>query len=76
MKKNQIIALIALAALAVLAVLFAMSAKEPPALPANNTHAVWNGPERCHVCHGPGAAQAKPKNHPIGNDCLRCHDHR
>jgi mono/diheme cytochrome c family protein len=29
--------------------------------------------EDCVVCHGPEGGSPRDPNHPIGNDCLRCH---
>jgi hypothetical protein len=69
--------LLAVAALIVAAVLMQ---REPPPMPPDQDHfpAVANlaalGPDRaCLDCHGPAGRKPRGQNHPLANDCGRCH---
>ena len=48
--------------------------RQPPILPDNPTHATFAAPSSCLACHGPAGTHPRGKNHPIGQDCLRCHE--
>jgi hypothetical protein len=73
MKRSQIVALVALAVLAVLVILLALRNPQPPVLPSDEIHGAPAGFEACLVCHGPHGDAPRSNNHPLGNDCARCH---
>ena len=73
MSKGQILALSAIAALAVLVAVLALRNRQPPLLPVDEDHRGFAGAEACLVCHGPDGGHYKGDNHPIGDDCTRCH---
>jgi hypothetical protein len=66
----------ALAAVAALVVWLALSSRQPPVLPGDETHATWDGASTCLACHGPDGALPQAAKHPLGEDCLRCHGRR
>ena len=47
--------------------------RQPPFLPTDADHRVFEQAATCMVCHGPAGGLPQSKNHPLGNDCLRCH---
>lgn len=72
MRRTQIVLAVALLLLAVLALLLALRNPPIPFLPADADHA--DGALRaCLDCHGPDAALPRSANHPLGDDCFRCH---
>lgn len=73
MSRRQIFLLSALAALAILVVWAALRTRQPPILPADEAHERFVNAETCLGCHGPGTALPQGPNHPLGNDCVRCH---
>ena len=50
----------------------ALRNRQPPVLPRDAEHAVYDLP-KCQDCHGPAGDFPRSKNHPIGEDCARCH---
>ena len=73
MKGRQIV-LLALLVVAAAAVLWlARANRAAPKPPSDRTHAEASAPDGCLVCHGPGGAQPRPRSHPPGRDCWRCH---
>ncbi|MDH3628006.1 MAG: hypothetical protein OES25_10155 [Acidobacteriota bacterium] len=46
--------------------------RQPPLLPADADHRLDTG-EACVSCHGPTGSDPRGPNHPLGEDCLRCH---
>jgi hypothetical protein len=74
--KTQRIVLAALAVAAAFVLWLSLKSRQPPLLPADETHAAWDNAEACDACHGAGAAVPKPAKHPLGFDCLRCHGRR
>ena len=73
MKPVQWIALAALALVALLALAIALTNRTPPKLPADADHGATISIPQCLQCHGPGGSSPRPSDHPIGNDCGRCH---
>ena len=74
MKRTQVILLLCLFAVAGLVGWLAFFNRQPPMLPGDRDHA---GPaDECLVCHGPDGGVPQNPNHPIGNDCMRCHGRR
>jgi len=48
--------------------------RQPPDIPVDADHTgAGRVSERCLECHGPGRKNARPPNHPLGNDCWQCH---
>lgn len=43
-----------------------------PDIPRDMDHA-RSTEENCLTCHGPGEENDRPKNHPLNNDCFKCH---
>jgi hypothetical protein len=73
MKRPQIIALVALLVLAALVGLLALRNPQPPVLPSDEVHGPPARVEACLVCHGPDGVDPRSRNHPLGDDCARCH---
>ena len=71
MKSAQWISLAAIALLAVLIAVLVFRNRQPPFLPTDSDH-VWQNAETCNDCHGPDGIP-KSRNHPVGQDCKRCH---
>ena len=65
--------LVALAALALVVAFVALRTRKPPFLPADATHQSFESATTCLECHGPDGAVPRSKNHPLGNECMRCH---
>jgi cytochrome c553 len=74
--KTRAILLAAIALAATLIVWLSIKSRQPPLLPADETHASWENAQACDTCHGPESAVPKPPIHPLGFDCLRCHGRR
>ena len=73
MGRRRWILLALLAATAALVAVLATRTRKPPFLPADPAHAEFTSVSACLVCHGPDGAAPRSKEHPLGNDCLRCH---
>lgn len=73
MSRVQWIALAGLLLLALLIVRVGMGARKPPFLPVDRDHSPAMPTAQCLHCHGPGGSSPRPSDHPIGNDCGRCH---
>lgn len=54
----------------------ALRSRQPPLLPPDAAHAEAAGAPACLECHGPGAPVPRGPNHPLGEDCRRCHGTR
>jgi hypothetical protein len=70
-KQRLLILLLIAAALGV--AWLASGTRQPPLLPVDDAHARGAGGEPCLACHGPGGELPRGADHPLGNDCLRCH---
>ncbi len=73
MKRTQWIALGALALLALLVLRISMTSRTPPFLPADADHGPAVPLQRCLDCHSAGGEMPRGPDHPVGNDCSRCH---
>ena len=73
MSRTQGILLLLLALVGLLVGWLALRNPQPPLLPDNAAHRWFPGADYCLTCHGPEGVQPRPKNHPMGNDCNRCH---
>jgi hypothetical protein len=51
----------------------ALSSRQPPLLPGDDTHAAFESAADCLSCHADSAAVPRSSRHPLGDDCLRCH---
>ena len=75
MGRTQKILLVGIALLAVVVVFFATRNRQPPILPEDANHAGFSIPN-CLRCHGPQGEKPRGMNHPVGDDCARCHGTR
>jgi cytochrome c553 len=73
MQKKQVMLLALLALLAGLVLWLANRTRQPPLLPADPDHARFDGAAACMTCHGPDGPLPQDPNHPLGQDCMRCH---
>jgi hypothetical protein len=73
LNRQQIILLGLLALLVLAVVVLALRNPQPPLLPTDETHRGFAGADACLECHGGDGPAPRSRNHPIGNDCLRCH---
>lgn len=76
MRRVQVILFVLLGLAAAGIALLALRTRQPPLLPADRDHAAFLSAGRCLTCHGPGGVLPRSKNHPLGDDCLRCHGSR
>jgi len=44
-----------------------------PRIPRDLDHARTRTEQDCLSCHGPEEKHARPKNHPVREDCFNCH---
>lgn len=75
MSRRQIALLAGLALVASLVLALALVARRPPFVPADDDHAP-TAATPCLACHGPGGVLPRTTNHPLGDDCFRCHARR
>ena len=73
MKRGQAVGLVLLAAAAGTALWLARATRVPPAPPTDRVHAEAVAPDGCLTCHGPEGMRPRPRSHPPGRDCWRCH---
>jgi cytochrome c553 len=76
MSRKQWIALAGLAVAAAFAAWLARSGRQPPLLPSNEPHASFESAAVCLTCHGADGPAPRKAEHPLGDDCLRCHGRR
>ena len=74
MSRRQIVLAAALALVALLAVLLAVRTRGAPYLPGDPEHA--SEAAACMSCHGSDGPAPRSANHPLGDDCFRCHARR
>lgn len=75
-KRTRLVLLAALALVAILIVVLAGRNRQPPLLPSDESHRAWQSAAACLSCHGPREGLPRGANHPLGDDCLRCHGTR
>jgi cytochrome c553 len=73
MSRSKKISFLALALLALLVGVLVSRNRQAPQLPPDSDHVGFSGVDLCLDCHGPEGVLAKSRNHPVGNDCFRCH---
>lgn len=73
--KRRLYFSLGVAAVAVAAVMFLMlfGWNPAPAIPRDLDHARSPDEQACLRCHGPDGQNARPKNHPLRDDCFSCH---
>jgi hypothetical protein len=76
MKRAQWILLAAIVATAAFVAWLALSSRQPPLLPGDETHRAFESAHECLGCHAEGGAVPQSPRHPLGEDCLRCHGSR
>ena len=59
-----------------LILVLALRNPQPPLLPADEFHLPASAAADCLVCHGADGELPRGQNHPLGNDCSRCHGRR
>lgn len=72
-QRTQVIAVLVLLVVALLVGTLVCRGRQAPFLPVDADHARFVGHGPCDECHGPDAGAPRGENHPIGNDCMRCH---
>ena len=73
MKPVQKVSLVVVLLVAALVVLLATRNRQAPILPVDEEHASFADAPTCNECHDPEGMLPKSTNHPIGDDCTRCH---
>jgi hypothetical protein len=73
LNRVQLVLLLLLGLVAGLLLLVVMQNRQPPLLPDDPDHVTFYGHTTCLVCHGPAGPHPQSRNHPVGNDCMRCH---
>ena len=76
MNRKQIIAMLALLTIAALVGILALRNAQPPMLPQDEDHARFDGADGCLVCHGADGDLPRSPDHPLGDNCTRCHGRR
>lgn len=76
MSRRQTMLLIGLALLVALGVWVAARNPEPPLLPDDEYHRNAYDVSECLYCHGKEGDAPRDRNHPIGDECSRCHGRR
>jgi len=75
MSRRQIVLVAVLALVALIVVWLALGTRRAPYLPEDADHGDA-ATTSCLDCHGPDGGFPRPANHPLGNDCFRCHARR
>lgn len=76
MNRKQAILLGILAAFAGLVAVLALRNPQPPLIPQDDAHTAATSVTACLTCHDTGGTAPRDTNHPVGNDCSRCHGWR
>ena len=76
MNRKQRIILSFIAFAAAFIAWLAWSSRQPPLLPDDQTHATFVNATTCLECHGQDGAVPQTRQHPLGEDCVRCHGSR
>ena len=76
MSRRQIVLLAVLLLVALAVGWLALRTRQPPLLPTDAAHVEAADAPACLECHGPGGPSPRGPNHPLGDDCRRCHGTR
>ena len=76
MNRRQWIILSFIAFAAVFIAWLARSSRQPPLMPDDEAHATFVNAFTCRECHGAEGTVSQSKQHPLGDDCVRCHGRR
>ena len=76
MSRKQWMILAAIGTVAAFVLWLALSSRQPPLLPDDDVHRTFESARACLDCHGSDGAVPKSAQHPLGEDCLRCHGTR
>jgi len=76
MNRKQWIVFAAIVIAAAFIAWLALSSRQPPLLPVDDTHAAFESAAACLSCHGSAGPAPQSPRHPLGEDCLRCHGRR
>jgi hypothetical protein len=76
MNRKQWIMTFVLAVAAAFIAWLAWSSRQPPLLPIDDAHASFVSAATCLECHGQGGSVPQSRQHPLGEDCVRCHGSR
>jgi hypothetical protein len=71
--RAQVLGLLALLVLALIIGTLSLRNRQAPMLPLDDEHRRRIGDPPCMECHGPDGALPQGENHPLGDDCMRCH---
>jgi len=74
--RKQLMILAAMGAMAAFIAWLAWSSRQPPMLPDDDTHRTFLGARECLSCHCPEGPVPRSRQHPLGDDCVRCHGSR
>jgi len=75
MSRKQIVLASALAVVALLVLALALGTRRAPYLPEDGDHSP-DSVAACMGCHGLEGPLPRSTNHPLGDDCFRCHARR
>ncbi len=76
MSRTQIILFTVIALILILVLVLAFRTGPIPFLPDDEEHRDAVTVHECLVCHGAGESFPRSANHPLGEDCFRCHSRR
>ena len=75
MSRTQIVLLVVLLLAAALLLVLVFRNPPIPFLPDDADHRGGAGAPGCTECHDPEGVYPRGQNHPVGQDCFRCHAH-
>ena len=73
MSRTQIILVVALLLVAALILVLVFRNPPIPFRPDDADHRGGGGSPGCVECHDPDGVYPRGQNHPVGQDCFRCH---
>jgi hypothetical protein len=76
MSRRQILLLLGFLFVLGLVAYLATQNRQPPFIPEDALHAGPSDARACAICHGPEGDAPRDENHPLGDDCSRCHGRR
>ena len=76
MNRKQLVLLSIIALAAAFIAWLAWASRQPPLLPDDAAHTTFVSAASCLECHGQEGAVSQSRQHPLGEDCVRCHGSR